>query len=92
MPFPGFPFISHLPSFPYHYDVLEYLQQYATHYNLYQYIRFGTQVKQVEPQQVEHFSDRPDKLFNGKWEVTVCDLTSGQVASDVYDFVFVCNG
>jgi len=39
MAFPGFPFPDHLPSFIKHQDVLKYLEDYATHYDLLQYIK-----------------------------------------------------
>ena len=45
--FPGFPYPSHLPSFPGHHDILKYLQQYADHFDLTQHIRFRTLVEQV---------------------------------------------
>ena len=49
MRFPDFPFPSHLPSFPGHHDILKYLQQYADHFDLTQYIKFRTLVEQVIP-------------------------------------------
>ena len=49
MGLPDFPFDSSLPSFVHHSDVLHYLEQYAEHYQLYQYIQFYSQVKKVTP-------------------------------------------
>ena len=49
MGLPDFPFDSSLPSFVHHSDVLHYLEQYAEHYQLYQYIQFYSQVKRVTP-------------------------------------------
>ena len=47
--FPGFPFPSDLPSFPYHYDVLKYLQDFTRHYSLDQFISFQTCVDEIKP-------------------------------------------
>jgi len=41
MAFPGYAFPSELPSFIRHQEVLEYLQNYAQHYNLAKYIKVG---------------------------------------------------
>ena len=49
MLFPDFPFPSHLPSFPYHYDVYNYLKKYSQHFKLEQFINFGTMVERVTP-------------------------------------------
>lgn len=47
--FPGFPFPSHLQSFPHHSKVLQYLQDYASCYDLNKSIKFGTLVEQIIP-------------------------------------------
>lgn len=39
MAFPNFPFQTSKPSYIVHQDVLEYLESYAAHYNLYKYIK-----------------------------------------------------
>lgn len=49
MSFPDFQFPPYLPSFPGHSDVCEYIQQYAEHFDLIQYISFRTKVEQVKP-------------------------------------------
>ena len=49
MAFPDFPFSENLPSFPYHSDVLHYLQRYAEHHNLSRLIKFRTLVEKVVP-------------------------------------------
>ena len=47
--FPGFPFPSHLRSFIHNSKVLQYLQDYASCYDLNKFIKFGTVVEQVVP-------------------------------------------
>lgn len=49
MLFPGFPFPSHLPSFPYHPEVHQYLTHYSQHFKLNRFIKFGTLVEQISP-------------------------------------------
>ena len=41
MAYPGFPFPKHLPSFVVHKDVLQYLQDYAKHYDIEKFIKVG---------------------------------------------------
>ena len=41
MAYPGFPFPKHLPSFVVHKDVLQYLQDYAKHYDVEKFIKVG---------------------------------------------------
>lgn len=93
MLFPDFPFSSHLPSFISHYDVLDYLKSYATHYELNQFIRFGTMVEQVKPvpcgAPTEGSRGFKDSV---KWRVTSVSLESGQSSEEDFDAVFVCIG
>ena len=85
MLFPDFPFSSHLPSFPYHYDVRDYLKQYSQHFKLNRFIQFGTQVERVVPLPVPsvngqyHFSDhgnpeRYDLIQQGDQEMSFDDV------------------
>ena len=105
MYFPEFPFSSQLPSFPSHREVLKYLQDYASNYELDQVIKCGTKVETIEPIAVDCLDtcsttvktrnhSHSHELFvdNVKWKVTVKDVETGKVASDEYDAVFVCNG
>ena len=86
MEFPDFPFKSSLPSFLRHQEVLHYIEDYAKHFDLYKFIRFGTQVTNVLPKQ---------KSNQGRfvsWEVTVQNISDKNVTSEVFDAVIVCNG
>ena len=58
MLFPDLPFPSHLPSFPYHQDVHQYLTHYSQHFKLNRFIKFGTLVEQIVPVPVSDASDR----------------------------------
>lgn len=111
MLFPGFPFPSYMKSFPYHYDVLKYLQEFASHYELNQFIKFGVHVEQIQP--IPIGSDDSNSMTNKnvvpqdngisfhnwgrfrdtvRWRVVAKDSESGQVTSEDYDAVLVCNG
>ena len=107
MCFPEFPFPSDLPSFPGHQDVSKYLQQYANHFDLMRYIKFRTFVEQVKPIPVavrDHDlvnsigGEKPRKdglqwySDSVKWQVTYTNLDSGQMTSEDFDAVLVCNG
>ena len=105
MLFPDFPFPSHLPSFPYHYDVYNYLKSYSQHFKLDRFIKFGTLVERVVPIPVSScngHSPTVDRDTRGtshmtcfddvKWRVTTRQLASGETTTDVYDNIFVCNG
>ena len=49
MAFPDFPFSTNLTSYISHYDVHEYLKQYASHFKLNQVIKLGTYVERIVP-------------------------------------------
>ena len=107
MKFPDFPFPSHLPSFPGHQDVLLYLQSYAKRFDVIQYVQFNTAVEEVQPIPVEqnksknlseddlsNVSGNGESVFKDtvKWRVRVRDLESGELTSNEFDRVLVCNG
>ena len=98
MEFPGFPFRSDLPSFMYHWDVLQYLEDYTLHYDLSRFIQFGSLVEQVsllhtsksecqaERESVDAFEDGVG------WRVTTRSLSTGERTSEDFDAVLICNG
>lgn len=45
-----FPIPDHYPDFMSHYEVLEYLESYADHFDVKQHIQFNTRVESVTPQ------------------------------------------
>lgn len=86
MAFPDFPFgPSHPNSFLHHTEVSDYLQKYARHFGLDDYIRLNTAVRSVKAK-----GRHDDKVTT--WEVKVEDLTTGKTEEHVYDSVVVCNG
>ncbi|XP_041458803.1 flavin-containing monooxygenase FMO GS-OX-like 2 [Lytechinus variegatus] len=88
MAFPDFPFDSSLPSFVKHTDMLRYLEQYASHFDLLKYIQFNTLVESVRP--VKPSGDTKSIT----WEVRVRNLENQESGSTTshYDAVMVCNG
>lgn len=82
MAFPGFPFPSNLPSFMKHEDVLQYLKDYAKHYDILKLIKFDTMVDRVEP---------IDKKTGQVWKVSYRSTNTG-ANEEIYDAVIVCNG
>ncbi|WP_341909761.1 NAD(P)-binding domain-containing protein [Ferrovibrio terrae] len=61
--YPDFPTPDDLPDFPSHWQVMQYLEDYATHFGIRPHIRFRTSVTKVEP------------AADGQWTVT---LDSGE--------------
>ncbi|XP_050725812.1 uncharacterized protein LOC127003340 isoform X2 [Eriocheir sinensis] len=84
MQFPDFPFPEQEESFLHHTDVLGYLEDYAKHYELHQYIKFGCNVEEVKPVEQD---EEPTS-----WSVTVKDLEDSTTTTTVCDAIFVCNG
>ncbi|CAG2102905.1 unnamed protein product, partial [Medioppia subpectinata] len=66
-------------SFVSHTRVLQYLEDYAKHFNLYQYIKFNHQIISVS---------RSENV----WKIMVKNITTGEISEHIYDSVFVCNG
>lgn len=103
MNFPDFPFADEIPSFMHHSDVRKYLENYAKHFELQQYIRFQTKVVDIEPLSDEkrplsgepqpHFEQKGNILVGGtQWCVTSEQLTNGEKKKMVFDAVVICNG
>lgn len=65
--FADFPMPEDWPAYPSHRQVLEYLQAYARHFDLYPLIRFGTGVQSLGPE-------------GGGWRATFSDGTSAAYA------------
>ena len=100
MAFPDYPFPSHLPSFCGHTDVLQYLQSYAVHFELHQYIKFNCYVENIRPisltrahpTRVAETSGCNKFMDTVKWEVVYRNLCSGSETVEDYDAVVVCKG
>ncbi|XP_078597657.1 uncharacterized protein LOC144873836 [Branchiostoma floridae x Branchiostoma japonicum] len=84
MVFPDFPYDGSLPSYLPHEEVLRYLQKYAKHFGLHQYIQFLSRVDAVKPVCVHG---------DVKWQVTSFKVTAPDSPStEQFDAVMVCNG
>ena len=85
MAFPDFPFPSEWNSFLSHQQVLKYLQDYTSHFDLYKYIQFNSSISGVRPL-VGKDSQTP------RWEVVVRDAATKESQVLLFDAVIVCNG
>lgn len=84
MGFPDFPFPKGGESFVHHSKVVEYLQDYADHFNLEPRIKYNHFVEKVEPlEQEEGFP---------QWTVTAKDLKAGTTSQTICQAIIVCNG
>ncbi len=81
MAFPDFPFKPNHPhhSYIYHWEVLQYLQQYAAHYQLSRFIKFKTLVKQVAPSIGNSSTSKLEHAINAE-AVVVGEMASGDGA------------
>lgn len=71
-------------SFMHHTTVLKYLEDYAQHFNLLPYIKFGHRVEEVSPAR---------ELDQGTgWAVTVKDLSTGHIHTTTCHALLICNG
>ena len=86
MAFPDFPFPSEWSSFISHQQVLKYLKEYTSHFDLYKYIQFNSTISSVRPLLVGKDSQKP------LWEVVVRDADTEESQVLLFDAVIVCNG
>ncbi|KAG6969313.1 hypothetical protein JG687_00003289 [Phytophthora cactorum] len=73
-----FPFQAGLPSYPSHADVLEYLQNYAKHFGVDEFVRTGTKVTEVSK-------------VGDQWKISVQSKGKG-VYDEEFDRLVVANG
>ncbi|ORY29327.1 hypothetical protein BCR39DRAFT_532347 [Naematelia encephala] len=84
MSFRGFTFPENTPEIPWGLEVLKYLQDYATEYDLRRYTRFNTRVERLY---LTPNSDRPDKR---RWTIHSSGPDGEKI--EEFDFVSVNNG
>jgi cation diffusion facilitator CzcD-associated flavoprotein CzcO len=77
--FPDFPMPASYPDYPSHRQAQEYIQRYASHFGLYDHIKFGCDVVAVEPA-----GDQVD--------VTVADLLTDEHSTRRFAGVVIANG
>ena len=85
MAFPDFPFPSEWSSFISHQQVLKYLKEYTSHFDLYKYIQFNSIISSVRPL-IRKDSQKP------LWEVVVTDAHIKESQVLLFDAVIVCSG
>lgn len=83
MAFPDYKFPEG-ESFMHHTVVLKYLEDYAHHFDLLQFIKFGHRVEEVSP------ATAPEG--DAQWQVTVNDLATGRLHTASCHALLVCNG
>jgi cation diffusion facilitator CzcD-associated flavoprotein CzcO len=76
--FEDFPMPSDYPDYPSHQLVLDYFKNYANYFDLTKFIRFDTQVLQVEPTETS------------QWKVLFEDEQG--IHKDYFDYLLIANG
>ncbi|XP_034948072.1 flavin-containing monooxygenase FMO GS-OX-like 4 [Chelonus insularis] len=74
------------PSCGTHQQILKYLQDYADHFNLCQYIQFNTRVENVLP------ITEDDNWHETTWKVTIKNILTQKTEDKYFDAILVCNG
>ena len=87
MGFLNHPFPSKLPTFISHEDVLKYLEDYATQYNLNSYIHLNCKVSNISPVDINNPHVNSWKV---SWESNNGDKRTEN--TDEFDYVAICNG
>lgn len=80
MAYSDFPMPDHYPDYPHHSQVLEYLENYAAHFEIGSAITFRTQLDRVAPAR------------DGGYEVSSTHLDAEIGKTERYRAVLVCNG
>ncbi|KAK1437618.1 hypothetical protein QVD17_03412 [Tagetes erecta] len=86
-------------NFPSYTEILDYLNSYATHFDLFKFINFNSRVVEIrlvsDPDHDHHMTNK-DYCFSGKpvWEVAVQSTTTASAAIQWYmfEFIVVCMG
>ncbi|WWC68858.1 uncharacterized protein I206_102794 [Kwoniella pini CBS 10737] len=86
MAFRGYPFPENTPLFPKQELVERYLQSFADHYSLRQYIRFSTRVERV------YLSDTANAPSRRRWTIESHGLDDDDRRQEEFDYVVVSNG
>ncbi len=87
--FSDFPFPASLPDFPARAQVLGYLNDYATRFDLLKFIRLRSEVEAVAP------SEHPNQHSTGAqgdWKVVHRTEGASEAKSELFDGVMVCSG
>ncbi len=80
--FKEFPMSEETADYPHHEEALRYLQNFAKHFRLLDFFRFGTKVLSV----------RPSGDHGNKWSVETLDLASQEKETKHYQDVIIATG
>ncbi|XP_064475964.1 flavin-containing monooxygenase 5-like [Ornithodoros turicata] len=83
--FSDFPPAAHYPNYMHNSMMIKYIEDYAQHYKLTEYVKLKHEVLDLEP------TCGKKREVCGLWEVTVKD-PEGKTSSQVVDAVMVCSG
>lgn len=75
-----YPMPESYPDYPNHRLLKDYFQSYAQHFGVTGRVRFRTLVEQCRP------------LGDGRWEIHSRHEPDGATATEVFDYLVVCNG
>jgi len=84
MCYSDYPIPKHFPNFMHNTHVWQYFKDYASHFQLNQYIQHNTEVKLV--------TFAPDFEQTGQWSIQFVDHKSGEEKREIFDAVMVCSG
>lgn len=93
MEYPDFPFPKNCKSFLRHEDVLNYLIDYSTHFDLRKFIEFNTKVKYILPV-FDHDDDDETKSKRSNspnWRVSTIN-SEGVETTMEFNSVVICTG
>ncbi|XP_042910624.1 flavin-containing monooxygenase 5 [Parasteatoda tepidariorum] len=79
-----YPFPKDCPNYPSHKKIYELAKDYANRFDILKHVHFN--------HEVTHVCQTEDYDETGRWTVTVKNLRSNKITTDVFDGVFVCTG
>lgn len=80
MGFPDYEMRQQRRSYIHSSEVLQFVKEYASHFEVVKHVRFEHLVEEVKP------------FESDQWEITVKDLKSNETEKMIFDYVLVCNG
>ncbi|KAK0161256.1 hypothetical protein PV327_009745 [Microctonus hyperodae] len=87
MNFPDFQLMDQKrPSCGTHEQVLNYLHDYANHFQLLQYIQFNTKIQSIKPQM------NSENWQQTTFKVTIEHLNTQIIEDQIFDAIIICNG
>lgn len=75
---------KNLPNYLSHKKIYEMIHEYAIQHDILRHMRFNHEAVRVE--QTEDYQE------TGRWRVSVKNLITNKIITDIYDAVFICTG